>query len=83
MLQRHRGRLDHADVGTWPQTFSVDSCVVMSFYPPFLLDDNILLFRLLLLLEKIYILGKIFLQNFDDVSVSGVWGIIVCVVQVK
>ena len=55
----------------------------MSFYPPFLLDDNILLFRLLLLLEKIYILGKIFLQNFDDVSVSGVWGIIVCVVQVK
>ena len=51
--------------------------------PPFLFDDNILLLRLLLLLEKIYILGKIFLQNFDDVSVSGVWGIIVCVVQVK
>ena len=48
----------------------------MSFYPPFLLDDNILLFRLLLLLEKIYILGKIFLHNFDD----SVWGIIVCVV---
>ena len=48
-------------------------CVIMSFYQPFLLDDNILLLRLLLLLGKIYVLGKIFLQNFDDsVSLSGV-----------